>query len=90
MCTQVLNKKNINVNVVNFDFSNYMPVDCKIVLKKTKLGYGIKSHLNDFSKLNAAISLNTLCMNLSNLLLLIQIFLSIKRCWNEFEGIFVV
>ena len=64
--------------------------DCVIVLKKTKLRYGVEYLFNELSKFNAEISLNTLCMNLISIRLHILIFLNIGRCCNEFEDIFVL
>ena len=83
-----LDSKNLNVNVVNYDISDHMPVVCEIVCEMTKTKTFNQRYVQDFSTFDVGVFLNSLRMKLQNMRLYAECCEDVNKCWDEFEGIF--
>ena len=78
----------LNVNVVNFDISDHMPVVCEISCVKSKKGVCYQKSVQDFSKFDVGVFLNNLNVNLEKMRLSITNFEDVNVCWSKFESVF--
>ena len=81
-------REKLNVNVVDYDISDHMPVVCEIkcLMNKNELCY--QKSVQDFSKFDVGVFLNDLRRNLGKLKMSITKGEDINECWNEFESVF--
>ena len=78
----------LNVNVVDYDISDHMPVICEIKCEKSKNELCDLKSFQDFSKFEVGAFLNDLSVKLRNMSLCVKHCEDVNKCWNEFESIF--
>ena len=78
----------LNVNVVDYDISDHMPVICEIKCEKSKNEYCDLRSFQDFSKFEVGAFLNDLSVKLRGMNLCAENCEDVNKCWDEFESIF--
>ena len=90
MITSLRNIK-LNVNVVNYDISDHMPVVCYGLFGKTKHNMYYEKSVHNFSKFDVMVFLNYLNIQLKNRHeVVIENHKYLNYCWREFECILIV